>query len=76
VRNEQVLDEVVRAWAEREFPGDQDASARVSAIALDSYVAGASVSEACRQAGAFMDGWARHPSHWMSDPQPAVRLAS
>jgi len=75
VRNEQVLDEVVRAWAEREPPGDEGAATRASTIALDYYRAGASVSEACRQAGSFVEGWARHPSHWTAEKR-AMRLAS
>jgi len=76
VRNEQVLDEVVRAWVEQELPGDQGAANRAAAIALDCYREGASVSEACREAGAFIEGWARHPAHWVGDHAPLVRLAS
>ena len=76
VTNEQVLAEAVRAWAEQELPGDQGAAKRAAAIALGCYRECASVSEACRQASAFVGSWTRHPAHWKVGQHAVVRLVS
>jgi hypothetical protein len=73
---EQILAEVVRAWAEEVAPGDQEVATRVEAVALGWFREGATVSEACRYAGTLLDSWIRHPAHWSADREPVVRLAS
>jgi hypothetical protein len=74
--NEQILAEVVRAWAEELVPGDGDVSRHAERIALEWFRQGATVSEACRQAGVFVDSWLRHPAHWSGDRYGGLRLAS
>ena len=73
VTNETVLIEVVRAWVDQEFPREPATAERAVAMAADAR--GASVTEACRQARAFLGSWARHPAHWNGD-RCGGRLAS
>ena len=63
MRNDRVLAEAVRAWVIEERPGDGATAARAAAVARVYYTHGASVSEACHQARAFVDSWTRHPAH-------------
>jgi hypothetical protein len=63
LRNDRVLAEAVRAWVSEERPGDGATAARAAAVARVYYAHGASVSEACHQAHAFVDSWTRHPAH-------------
>jgi hypothetical protein len=61
--NDVLLAAAVRAWVDRELPGDAGAADRAAHIARQAYAQGASVREACEQARAFVGSWVRHPSH-------------
>jgi hypothetical protein len=74
--SELVLAEMVRAWIDRQLPGDVRAANHAVAIAEAAYAGGASVSEACRQVRAFVGSWSRHPSHVRVAPDGRVPLAS
>jgi hypothetical protein len=63
LRSDRVLAEAVRAWVIEERPGDGAAASRAAAVAQVCYTNGASVSEACHQAHAFVTSWTRHPAH-------------
>jgi len=67
VTNELILAEMVRAWVDRQYPGDARAADRAAAIAEGAYAGGASVSEACRDAERFVGSWSCHPSHVRRD---------
>ncbi len=60
---EVLLAGLVRDWVRGALPGEEDAAERAVALAERAYAGGASVSEACREARAFIGSWSRHPSH-------------
>lgn len=74
--NERLVGELVRAWVHQELPGDLDAANVAAASALAAYEDGASVTEACRQARAFVGSWCRHPAHQGLGHDAVVRLVS
>jgi hypothetical protein len=59
---ELILTEQVRCWVERVAPGESLLADAAVAKALTSYAAGASVSEACREARRLVESRLRHPS--------------
>lgn len=63
LRDELVIEDVVRHWAAEMVPGEAGVVERAANIALVSYAAGASVAEACGEARMFVDCLARHPSN-------------
>lgn len=73
--NNPALTAVVRAWVERELPGDQGAADRAAFIAQAAYDQGASVREACERAQGFVASWARHPANHRAH-HAVARLAS
>jgi hypothetical protein len=62
LRNDRLLAEAVRSWVIEERPGDGATANRAATVARNSYSQGASVSEACHRAHAFVDSWTRHPA--------------
>lgn len=62
--SEDVLAEVVRSWAAREFPGDDGVASAAEAAARAAFADGMSVTEACRRARSLASSWAHHPAHW------------
>ena len=66
VTAETILVNMVEEWAVREVPRDPDVAAKAAALALQCYVGGASVSEACEEARRFVRCWMRHPSRTRS----------
>jgi hypothetical protein len=56
------LAEQVQYWVERVAPGERLLADAAVAKALASYGAGASVSEACREARRLVESRLRHPS--------------
>ncbi len=48
---------VVLAWAEQLYPGQPAAAEGAVEAAIRGYAAGASVSEACREAREFLEHW-------------------
>ena len=74
--NNPVLGAVVRAWIERELPGDRGAADRAAFIAQAAYDQGASVREACERARGFVDSWERHPANHGARHDAVARLAS
>ncbi len=73
---EETLAKVVAEWCEGEAPGDQAAAAHAVEIALGSYRAGRSVSDASREARVFVGGWVHHPVHRRADRATVLGLAS
>ncbi len=77
---ELVLAEQVQSWVERVAPGERMLAEAAVAKALTSYAAGASVSEACREARRLVECCLRHPSSpptsvqksWAAAPQMAI----
>ena len=60
---ELLLGGLVRDWVAVRLPGDIAAADRAVGVAMRTHAGGASVSEAYRAARAFVESWARHPSH-------------
>jgi len=73
---ELALADTVRAWVAQELPDEPTAASRAIDLAVRSYTGGASVSEACAEARAFVHCWARHPSHPRATPHAPLRLVS
>jgi hypothetical protein len=63
VEVEVALAEAVRDWTRECCPGEPSVSERAVAVALDSFVGGASVAEACEQARSYVRAWVYHPAH-------------
>ncbi len=70
------LAESVRDWTEQSFPDEPRLAPMAVSVAVSSYVAGASVAEACEQARALVASWSHHPGHPRGWPTDAVPLAS
>jgi hypothetical protein len=75
VTNELVLAKVV-TQVNRELPCEPTTADRAATVAQASNTRGAPVSEACRQARAFVGSWTRHPAHRRVDQDVEARLAS
>lgn len=74
---EQVLDEVVRAWAQERLAGDARGVDRAVTVARAAYSASGSITKACDQARVFAASWSQHPAHLRADDgRRVVRLAS
>lgn len=56
--SELLLVSMVQRMASETVPGLADAEAGARAVALDSFVGGASVGEACREARRYLRSWA------------------
>ncbi len=65
----------VQEWTRRHCPEDPRAAAGAVAVALNSYVGGASMAEACEQAHVFVGSWVRHPSHKVAPRGKHLQLA-
>lgn len=74
--NDEVLVEAVQAWVDQIRPGDRGVAERAAVVALTSYQEGRNVSEACRQASAFVQSWISHPAHMDPDHDVVLRLVS
>ena len=74
--NDEVVAEAVRSWVDQMRPGDRDVAERAALVALVSYQEGRNVSEACRQASAFVQSWINHPAHTNRDDDVVLRLVS
>ena len=75
--NEQVLDEVVRAWAIEKLAGDVNGVEHAVVIARAAYAATGSVTRSCAEAREFMRSWTLHPAHVRADrPRSILRLVS
>jgi hypothetical protein len=70
------LAEQVRYWAEKVAPGDRPLADAAVGKALASYGAGASVSEACREARRLVESRLRHPSSTPVSAQNSFATAS
>ncbi len=75
MRNDKVLAETVRAWVAQDLPDVPELAAGAAEVARASYSGGAPVSEACRQAHAYVGCWLRHPANQRIDAD-VVGLAS
>ena len=75
VKNERVLSEIVRTWAQRQACCDAGAAERAASVAVRTYEGGASVTEACQAARAFVRSCSLHPSHLAVAKAPSA-LAS
>lgn len=75
VKNNLLLEEVVREWAAKALPDEPGVATRAALLARSAYEHGATVTEACEEARAFVGSWARHPSHRREDGA-LLRLAS
>ncbi len=53
----------VRDWTKEQCPDDPRVADRAAVVALQSYVGGASLAEACEQVRAFVHSWVDHPAH-------------
>jgi hypothetical protein len=73
---ELLLARLVREWIEDVLPGDEQVAERAANVAVQRYVGGASVSEACLWARRFVESWARHPSHYCVGGRETHRMAS
>lgn len=73
---EEVVAEMVRAWAGRRFPDDPDAVDLAVLVAERSYRDGAPVSEACQRAMDVLTSRSLHPSKGPRPPAKPDRLAS
>ncbi len=74
--NDEVLAEAVQAWVDQIRPGDRDVAERAAVVASTSYREGGNVSEACRQASAFVQSWISHPTHMDPGHGAVLRLVS
>ena len=74
VTDEQVLAETVRAWANRELPGEPGVANQAASVAEASYAEGASIADACEWGRAFVGSWTRHPAHRKADQDMVLRL--
>ena len=74
--NDEVVAEAVRFWVDEIRPGDRDVAERAALVALISCQEGRNVSEACRQASAFVQSWINHPAHMNPDDSVVLRLVS
>jgi hypothetical protein len=61
--NESVLIEVVREWGAQQPGCDSSAAEGAASVAARAYANGASVTEACQAARAYLRSWIAHPSH-------------
>lgn len=57
------VEKAVRQWVEREVPGEETLAAHAAWIATEAFLAGATVSEACRAAHRFVHSWRDHPAN-------------
>jgi hypothetical protein len=76
VTHELLLARLVREWVKDVLPGDELAADGAANVAVQRYVDGASVSEACLCARGFAESWARHPSHQRVGGREQHRIAS
>lgn len=74
--NGAVLGEVVRQWAEHEFPGEDGGAKLAADVARAAYEQGATVSSACEQARAVLSSLANHPSRWRVPEVEPLPVAS
>lgn len=74
--NEELLVDIVETWATEIMPDDAESGRAAAAVALHAYVAGASVSEACREARSFLRGRAAHPSRRCSSSRRRMQLVA
>lgn len=72
--NESTLADVVWAWASEVLPGHGAAADGAAAVARQAFREGATVTEACQAARSFLQSWANHPAHWVTDGD--LRLVS
>lgn len=54
---------LVRDWVSVELPGEPAVADRAALLAQVAYFEGASVSEACARARAYVGSWSRHPAN-------------
>lgn len=59
---EEIIARVVRQWAEAVIPGDQAGADAAATLALGSFAAGATLSDACEQARTMVICRSHHPS--------------
>jgi predicted nucleic acid-binding protein len=74
--SDEVVAETVRAWVDQSQPGDRRVAERAAFVALITYREGRNISEACRQASAFVQSWINHPAHLNPDHDVVLRLVS
>ncbi|GEM_PF-1379664 len=74
--NEIALAGVVRDWAQRQCPHDPSVAEGAVTVALSSFAGGASVSEACERAHAFVASRVCHPAGIREQGRARFHLAS
>lgn len=60
---ELMLASIVREWVETAVPDVPGLADRAACLAVNCYVSGASISEACTAARKYAECWARHPAN-------------
>ncbi len=74
--NQQVLEEVVRAWVEESLPGQATVVNQAVELVGTAYRSGGSVPVACRQVTNFVNCRAHHPAYQRTDCGAMALLAS
>lgn len=57
------VEQAVREWVAHEYPGEAALAANAARRAATAYLAGDTVSEACRAALRYIHSWLDHPAH-------------